>query len=129
MRYLAAINLLLSFWASFGCEPTGTEDVGEAVENFIEYLYLEAVTLKKANDCVSALVFLFPKLGYELRMARKMIRLWQSEEPPEKPVAITPLAVLGMAGLAAAMNLPGVAAILLSGFDGFLRSGKSSHLR
>ena len=67
---------------------------------------------------------MFPKHSADLKLARKMIKLWQSEEPPERPVALTPESVLGMAGIAAAMQLPGVCACLLVGFDGFLRTGE-----
>ena len=53
-----------------------------------------------------------------------MVKLWQSEEPPERPVGLTPEAVLGLAGFAACLQLDGLAAILLAGFDGFFRTGE-----
>ena len=94
------------------------------MEGFLEYIYLEAITIKRAYDCVSALVYMFPKRSGDLKIARKMIKLWQSEEPPERPVALTPESVPGMAGIAVALKLPGVCACLLIGFDGFLRTGE-----
>ena len=53
-----------------------------------------------------------------------MVKLWQSEEPPERPVGLTPEAILGLAGFAARLKLDGLAAILLAGFDGFFRTGE-----
>ena len=57
-----------------------------------------------------------------------MIKLWQSEEPPDRPVGLTPEAILGLAGFAAKLGLFGMAAILLTGFDGFSRSGELFYL-
>ena len=86
---------------------------------------MEVYPMGRASDCVSALVYVLPALAEELKVCKKMIKLWQSEEPPERPVALSPLvASLGFAGLAAALKLPGAAAVILAGFDGFLRTGE-----
>ena len=53
-----------------------------------------------------------------------MVRIWQSEEPPERPVGLTPEAVLGLAGLCARLQLQGMAAILLAGIDCFFCTGE-----
>jgi len=94
------------------------------VEAFIEFLYLETTTLKKAYDCLSALCYFLPMCNLYLKVSRKMVRIWQSEEPPERPVGLTPEAVLGLAGFCARLHLQGMAAILLAGFDCFFRTGE-----
>ena len=49
-----------------------------------------------------------------------MVELWQSEEPPERPVGRTPEALFGLAGSAARLQLAGIVAILLCGFHSFV---------
>ena len=52
------------------------------------------------------------------------MEFWQSEEPPERPVGLTPEASLGLAGFAARLQLAGMLAIHLCGVDCFLRRGE-----
>ena len=47
---------------------------------------------------------MFPKHSGDLKLGRKMIKLWQSK-PPESSVALTPESVLGMACITAALQL------------------------
>ena len=116
IRYSVALQLLLWFWKAFDCEPVDFRSLGPAVESFLEYIYAEVVTLKRGYDCVSGLAFYFPEVHSQLRVCRKMLRLWQSEEPPQRPVALTPEAVLAMAGASILVGRISFAAMLLLGF-------------
>ena len=62
--YVLAISLLLEFGTIFGNAPQSWQDPGLAVEAFIEFLYLEATTFKRAYDCLSAFTFFFPRVQW-----------------------------------------------------------------
>ena len=128
-RYFEAMQLLFLFWEICDSAPMVWDDLGSSVEAFIEHLYQEADTLRKGYDCLSALAFFEPNCHMHLRVARRMLRHWQTEEPPERPVGLTPEAVLGLAGFCVRLSLTGMAAILSAGFDAFFRTGELFALR
>ena len=128
-RYLAAITLLLDFWHTYSAGPNATRSLDIAVSEFVEHLYQEGDPLGLASDALAALQYYHPDTIGKLKYSWKLTGLWRKLEPPNQVVPFTNLTVLALAGAAYDLGLLDITALLLLGFDRFLRSGELFKLR
>ena len=103
----------------------------EAASEWVEFLYADGERKGLASDGLAGLQYYLPQCQGKLKLAWKLVKakVWQEIDPPMRVFPLSPVVVLGMAGLAAAIKLPEVAAGLLVCFDGILRSGEFYQLR
>ena len=103
----------------------------EAASEWVEFLYADGERKGLASDGLAGLQYYLPQCQGKLKLNLKLVKakVWQEIDPPMRVFPLSPVVVLGMAGLAAAIKLPEVAAGLLVCFDGILRSGEFYQLR
>ncbi|CAE7439662.1 unnamed protein product [Symbiodinium sp. CCMP2592] len=101
----------------------------EAAASWVEFLYADGQRKGLASDGLAGLQYFLPECQGHLKLSWKLVKVWQRIEPPMRVLPLSPLLVLGMAGLAACLALPDIAAGLLICFDGILRSGELYQLR
>ena len=123
-RYLKAVKALLSFWCVVGCSPTCVDDFDECCAMFVEAMWSEGDSINLPSQALAGLQWLWPSVKGHLPYAWKLTKAWAKAEPPNRATPFTPLMALGLAGLCVASNMVPVAALILVGFDGFLRSGE-----
>lgn len=128
-RYEASVRVLLVWWEDNKLTPKTIDDFDEAASEYVEACWAEGATLGEANDALSGLTHFLPRVAGKLRQAWRLTKAWGRAEPPTRAAPISPLIVLGLAGAAIRCDLLGVAAGLLVGFDGMLRSGEIFKLR
>ena len=76
-----------------------------------------------ANDALAGLQHFLPLKG-KLTLAWKLVKTWHKLEPPARVLPMHPLLLMGMAGLLWRAGQHAIAALMLVGFDCFLRSGE-----
>ena len=128
-RYKVAVQMMLSYWALFGNGPSVDISWDEAATSYVEHLYAEGDPLSLACDSLAGLQFLNTRTVGQLRHSWKLTGVWRKVEPPKRVLPLLPLMVLGMAGAAARLNMLDVAALILTGFNVFLRTSEMLKLR
>ena len=88
----------------------------------MEFLYADGQRKALASDGLAGLQHYTPACQGKLKQDWKLIKVRQRVEPPSHVLPVSPLILLGMAGLAVGVNLP-----LLVCFDGVLRSDELCH--
>ena len=129
LRYYAAVKLLLGFWSMFECGPSQDISWDEAATSYIEHLYAEGDPLSLACDTLAGLQFTYVRALGQLRQAWKLTGVWRKVEPPRRVLPLLPLMALGMAGTAARLKMYDVCALILLGFNVFLRTSEMLSLR
>ena len=109
--------------------PKSLFEVDECVASHVENLWASGEGYNAAADVLSAIGWYIPPAAAYLRYSRKLLKKWKIEEPPAQAAPLSPKIVLGLAGLAVAVGLIDVGALLLSGFDAILRSQDLFSLR
>ncbi|OLP94542.1 hypothetical protein AK812_SmicGene23459 [Symbiodinium microadriaticum] len=129
LRYSQAVLSFLVFLADADLAATRTSQLCDAAARWVEYLYADGQRKGLASDGLAGLQYFWPQCQGKLKQAWKLVKVWQRVGPPMRVLPLSPLLVLGMAGMAAALRLPEIAAGLLVCFDGILRSGELYQLR
>ena len=75
------------------------------------------------NDALAGLQHFLPLKG-KLILAWKLVKTWHKLEPPLRVLPMHPMLLMGMAGLLWRAGQQDIAALMLVGFDCFLRSGE-----
>ncbi|CAE7825917.1 unnamed protein product [Symbiodinium sp. CCMP2592] len=128
-RYSRAVLAFLTYVADVGLQAERISQLCEAAASWVEFLYADGERKGLASDGLAGLQYFLPQCQSRLKLAWKYVKVWQRLEPPERVLPLSPLLVLGMAGLAAALHQPEIVAGLLVCFDGILRSGELYQLR
>lgn len=115
---------LFKFWDASSTCPASWDELDEACGEYIEALWSEGDSLCAAQDCLSGLKHLYPSAQGHLRFAWRLCKAWSKAEPPQRAMPIPPVVVLGLAGFFVEAGLIDMCALLLVGFDAFLRSGE-----
>ena len=131
VRYskVKAVLCFLTVLADSDLPSRRVSQLREAASEWVEFLYADGERKGHASDGLAGLQYYLPQCQGRLKLAWKLVRVWQKVEPPMRVLPRSPLVVLGMAGLAAAVQLPEIAAGHLVCFDGILRSGELYQLR
>ena len=128
LRYSKAALCFLTFLADSDLRSQKVSQLCEAASQWVEFLYADGERKGLASDGLAGLQYYLPQCQGKLKLAWKLVKVWQKIEPPMRVLPLSPLVVLGMAGLAAALKLPEVAAGLLVCFDGILSFTSSEFL-
>ena len=123
-RYDKAFTAMLLFWKVTNFAIEGFDCLDDAATEYIESIYQEGSPLALATDSLAALQYFIPLAQGKLREAWRMCRVWRRVEPPQRVRPFTPLITLGLAGACVSIGAIDLAALLLVGFDGFLRTGE-----
>ena len=129
-RVLARYNAAWEKFVAFaGQSSLATTSLVRSTAEYMEALYHEGEPYSTATDTLAAVQFFNPKVIGTLKEAWKLCAIWRRVEPPLRVLPFTPVIVLGLAGLAWVRGWRDLAALLLIGFDVFLRTGELFSLR
>ena len=128
-RYAQAVLGFLTYVSDADFSVHRISQLCEVASSWVEFLYADGQRKGLASDGLAGLQYFLPQCQGRLKLAWKLVKVWQRVEPPMRVLPLSPLLVLGMAGLAAGLGLPDIAAGLLICFDGILRSGELYQLR
>ena len=128
-RYVVACNALVDFWKTYDCGPKFRPSIDMAVAEYIEHIYQEGDTVGMASNTLAALQYFYPECIGKLKYSWKLTGLWRRLEPPSQVTPFTDLTVLALAGAALDLGHKDLCALILVGFDRFLRSGELFTLR
>ena len=128
-RYTFAYRSLVDWWRANDAVPTALLHLDEAVSSRLEALWSEGESVNAVADTLSALAHFLPFSHGWVRRGWKLLKTWRKVEPAHRCAPMTPLICLGLAGAAAQLERPDVAALLLVGFDGMMRSQSIFSLR
>jgi integrase len=123
-RYEKALLQLFAFWAVMQLAPSSLLQLTAACQEYVEYLWANGDAHSLGSDALAGLQFFVPDCFRHLRLAWKLLKVWQRLEPPNRAIPFSPLLVLGFAGACVQANLIEAAAVLLVGFDTMMRSGE-----
>ena len=127
-RYQVAAAAVLVFWQSLDVDPS-LEELDDYAAQYIEHLYQEGDSYSMASDALAALQFYNHRAIGKLKYAWKLCGIWRRSEPPKRVLPFLPKMALALAGLAISLNRVDMAAMILIGFDAFLRTGEIFNLR
>ena len=102
---------------------TGAELDGQVCEH-VERLWSEGDSRALAEDLLSGLKHNQSSPKGKLSEAWRLVTVWQANEPPCRATPLTAEHVMAMAGVAFHWNVPSIAAAILIGFHGILRSSE-----
>jgi hypothetical protein len=94
------------------------------MRGYIEQCWHEGEPLGRATYALCGLEWTHPPLKGTLKGSWQLIRTWEKEEPPARATPFTAEIVVALASLAIASSAADLAALLLIGFDGLLRTGE-----
>ena len=123
-RYTVAVRVMLGFWSCMGLKPEGLEAMDDACASFVEACWAEGDSITLVCQALAGLQWLVPKVRHKIPYAWSLAKAWAKAEPPNRATPFSPSIVLGLAGLCFEVGMISMAALLLVGFDGFLRSGE-----
>ena len=101
----------------------------DATSAFLEAMWSDGEPMNLVTDALASLQFHMPCVRGRLSRSWKLLKAWEKMEPPTRSVPISASLVLGFAGVCIAIGCVSEAAILLVGFDCFLRSGELFSMR
>ena len=127
-RYSTAVLAFLNFLYDSSIVISRFSQFDDAACAWLEFLYADGQRKGLASDGLAGIQHFLPRCIGRLRQSWKLLKVWQKVEPPMRVLPLSPLVLLGMAGLAARLRLQDVAAGLLICFDGMLRSGELYNL-
>eukprot|EP00438_Fugacium_kawagutii_P029614 Skav202657 [mRNA] locus=scaffold1791:57070:68236:+ [translate_table: standard] len=128
-RYLTAVNRVLAFWAESRLLPNSWDEVDAATSCWLDHIYADGLPKGYGSDALAALQHFLPEVSGKLRNSWRLLRTWNRVEPPVRVLPIHPLVLTAMAGLCKALGWWRPAALLLVGFDCFLRPGEIYQLK
>jgi len=123
-RYRHAVKLFLTYLNVLQPTTATINTMDDYLASYIEYLWGNGDTAFYATYAVAGAGWFLPSLRGDLPNSKLLLRTWQKLEPPTRTTPFTPFIVLGLAGLALASGLEALAAVLLVGFEGFMRTGE-----
>ena len=123
-RYQLAYATICLYWKLCSNTPLKNDDYDAAVSKYVEHLYAEGEGYCNATDTLASVQYYVPAIIGCLKHSWKMCKIWRAVEPPKRVRPFTPLIVLGLAGAALSLGAYDLCAILLVGFDTFMRTGE-----
>jgi hypothetical protein len=128
-RYSKALLALFAFWGIMQLAPRSLLQLDSACQEYVEYLWANGDAHSLGSDALAGLQFFVPDCFRHLRLAWKLLKVWQRLEPPNRAIPFSPLLVMGFAGACVQAGLIDAAALLLVGFDTMMRSGELYSVR
>ena len=117
------------FWHENRCSPHTWDDFDTATSVWLEHIFAEGLPKGYGSDALASLQHFLPEINGKLRNSWRLLRTWNKIEPPVRVLPISPLVVGAMAGLLVKLGWLRPAALLLAGFDAFLRPGEMYNLK
>ena len=121
-RYETALEDLVSWWRSRSSFPTSLTSLDSSVAEYIESLWAEGAAGGVTADTLSSLSYTFPFVRGHLRESWRLLKTWRRLYPPGRCAPMSPDICLGLAGAAVEAGAIDVGALLLTGFDGIMRT-------
>jgi hypothetical protein len=104
--------------------PPTVEAFDEVLCAYIEFLWQDGEGRSLASNTVAGLQFVRPTLRRKLPCAWRLLAAWAKRELPARAPPLTVFLLQALVGLALNKKLPNVAAALMIGFYGLLRTGE-----
>ena len=111
--------------------PTAVEELDHELAEFINHLWQDDMPEGAAADALSGFSRLLPHARNKLPISKAYFRNWRETVVTvvrTRALPLSGLMIKGMAGIAYLARRPEIAAILLVGFRGLLRSGEIVNL-
>ena len=105
------------------------DDFDTATCLWIEHIFADGLPKGYGSDALAALQHFLPEVSGKLRNSWRLLKTWNRMEPPLRVLPISPLLVGAMGGLLVSIGWCRPAALLLAGFDAFLRPGEMYHFQ
>ena len=122
-RYVVALQLLFAFWKFNQLTPTSKGEIDSAVCEFVEAQWAGGEPVYRVNDALAGLQYFLP-LRKQLHSSWKRLRTWHKLEPASRVLPMHPLLIMGMASVTLQLGYLDIAALMLVGFECFLRSAE-----
>lgn len=123
-RYLVAATRVLNFWADTRTSPNSWEDFDNSTGAWLEHIFADGLPKGYASDAFAALQHFLPEVAGKLRNSWRLLKAWNRLEPPLRVLPADPLVIAAMASLCWQVGWRRPGALLLVGFDAFLRPGE-----
>lgn len=123
-RYLTAASRVLQFWEESRTSPAGWDEFDVCTSAWLEHIFADGLPKGYASDALAALQHFFPEISGKLRNSWRLLKAWNRLEPPLRVLPADPLVIAAMARICVQVSWPRPAALLLVGFDAFLRPGE-----
>ena len=124
-RYYHAVGRLAPVLA----QPCTLEELDEAISNWVQEEFEDGSPLYLVGDALSGIHHFLPFTKKKLVSSWKLYSVWRRYEVPCRAPPLTQDIVLAMAGLALEQGQLTLAALLLVGFHGLLRTGEILQIR
>ena len=129
-RYRRALQGFFRHLRRYGIPlPRTMGEFDEAVAEYINEMWLEDEPHGYANDLISGISRLLPRARRHIPTSRMYIRNWGTTLARKRACPLPRELVLAMAGAAFLRRRPDVAAVLLVGFAGLLRTAEMVSLK
>ena len=119
---------MLNFWRHDDFQISD-DNLDDCVAAYVEHLYHEGDSYSMASDTLAAVQYYYQRSIGKLKFSWKLCGIWKRGEPPKRVLPLLPLNVLALAGLAIDLQRLDLAALILIGFDGMLRTGELFNMR
>lgn len=123
-RYMTAAARVLQFWEETHGASSSWDDFDVATSAWLEHIFADGLPKGYGSDALAALQHFIPEISGKLRNSWRLLKAWTRIEPPLRVLPVDPLMIGAMAGLCVQAGWPRPAALLLVGFDAFLRPGE-----
>ena len=123
-RYIHFVKQMIRWLMTMGLSPHDRESLDAAVCEYIEACWSEGGALYAARHTVAGLLWVAPFVRPHLHEAWRLLGIWEKLVPPRRAAPISATMLCGVAGAALSIGLLPVAALLLAGFEGVLRSAE-----
>ena len=121
-RYEDALRDVSAWWHANEDFPKSLVLLDRSMGRYIESLWAEGGMLGSAADALSSMSFTLPFTRGHLRESWRLFKTWRRLCPPRRCAPMSPLMCCGLAGAAFECGAIDMAALILIGFDGILRT-------
>ena len=130
VRYTRQVRAFLEFTVHrHGAYPCSFQHLDFELGEYINLLYQEGEPASYAADCLAGLQRLYPACRRQLPTAWQYYSNWQTEALPQRALPLPTFAVKGMAAACGLLGRWDLAALLILGFVGLLRTSELAHLQ
>ena len=128
-RYKKAIAGFFQYLENEGIAmPKTSHQLDKTLAAYIEHMWRDDLSLTYAGHLLSGFRRFCPHLRWKTPRAKQYFANWKSCHVPKQAVPLPAATVMAMAGTAIQMHRPTLAAILLTGYLAFLRTGEMTAL-
>lgn len=128
-QYAEYYQKFVSFCRGAGAPLPPRGSVDDILTDYLDVLFLEGKGVHEGEKTIASLEFQHIKLKGKLDRARKALRGWRKERPPESRIPMPKLIVYALAMLLLARRQRAMALKVMLDFDTYMRQGESLDLR